>query len=167
MAVSYKDQDLVKANDLLLYIYSGSTSGSAVPVAFPVAFGTNVQVQIDGQTISANNKMACKWQTNMAGNNSFTISSDSLYTDTSDDFSYDDLFALMVAGGSVKFAVAQPTSGSVETCDSATYDIDNTKIVAAGSGIITSLSLSAGVDEIASCSVTITGSGQLQQSAPF
>lgn len=163
MAVSYKDQDLVKANDLLLYIYSGSTSGSAVPVAF----GTNVQVQIDGQTISANHKLACKWQTNMAGNNSFTISSDSLYTDNADDFSYDDLFALMVAGGSVKFAVAQPTSGSVATCESATYDIDNTKIVAAGSGIITSLSLSAGVDEIASCSCTITGSGPLQQSVPF
>lgn len=161
MAVSYKDQDLVKANDLLLYIYSGGTSGSAVPVAF----GTNVQVQIDGQTISANNKMACKWQTNMAGNNSFTISSDSLYTDTADNFSYDDLFALMVAGGSVKFAVAQPTSGSVATCESATYDIG--RIVAAGSGIITSLSLSAGVDEIASCSCTITGSGPLQQSAPF
>lgn len=158
MAASYTDNDLVKANDLLLYIFTGATSATSVPVAF----GTSAGIQIDGQTISANNKMACKWQTNMAGNNSYTVSSDSLYTDTADDFSFDDLLALQIAGNPVKWALAQPTSASTATCPG-TYELDSSKVTACGSGLITSLSLNAGVDEVASCSATITGSGAIYQ----
>lgn len=157
--MAYQNSDLVNGNDLLLYIYSGST-------AQPVAFGTSASLQVDGATISANNKMACRFAQNLLGNCSYTVSSDSLYTDTESHYSFDDMLAQMVAGDTVKWALAEATSGSTAVCSAATYDINTEKIVAAGNAIITSLSLNAGLDEVASCSITLTGSGDLKQTSP-
>ena len=157
--MAYQNSDLVNGNDLLLYIYSGST-------AQPVAFGTSASLQVDGATISANNKMACRFAQNLLGNCSYTVSSDSLYTDTDAHYSFDDMLASMVAGETVKWALAKATSASTSACTSATYAIDSTEIVAAGEAIITSLSLNAGLDEVASCSITLTGTGDIKQSSP-
>ena len=79
--------------------------------------------------------MACRFAQNLLGNCSYTVSSDSLYTDTDAHYSFDDMLASMVAGETVKWALAKATSASTSACTSATYAIDAQEIVAAGEAI--------------------------------
>ena len=68
----------------------------------------------------------------------------------------------MVKGDSIGWCMAQPVDDGDTVCENNTFAIDNTQVVAWGEGLITSLSLEAGNDEVASCSITITGSGEIR-----
>ena len=163
------NKDLVMGDDLFLYIYTASTAITAATDFTSantevLAFATSCSLQIDGETIDTSNKMSCRWNSNLAGKNSYTVSADALYTDESGHYSFDALLADMVAGDAIGWVIAQPTSGS--TCEgSGEFYIDNSKVIAYGEGLITSLSLNAGNNEAASCSITITGSGELHVDA--
>lgn len=160
--MSYKpNQDLVNGNELLLYVYESSayTSGS------PIAFATSVEISTEAETIDTNNKMSCRWQTNLQGNASYSISSESLYTQTVGHTSFDALMAKMAAGVPVYVEVgtAKPfTPAEGQTCEDNPYEIDTDKPRYRGVTYITSLSLSASTNEVASCSCTLTGSGELK-----
>lgn len=147
------NEDLVKGDELFLYLTSGHTV---------VAFATSCQIQIDGATISTANKMSCAWESNLAGKNSYSISADALYTQKAGACSFDALMAMMVAREAVDWAIGPCTTGS--TCEgTGDFVLDTDAVYYSGKGLITSLSLSAGSDEVASSSISITGSGSIKQ----
>lgn len=150
------NEDLVRGGDVFLFVGgSGSTN--------VIAFGTSAQLQADGETISTTNKMSCKWASNLAGTNSYTVTSDSLYTAKSGLTSYDALMKMMLSGDTVDWYLG-PVTTSGSSCEAYEYTLDASKPYYHGKALITSLSLNAGnVDEIASCSATLTGSGELKQ----
>lgn len=150
--------DLVKGDDLYLYIYSGGTGSTPVVVAF----ATSCELSISQETIDTSNKMSCRWNSNLAGKSNYTISADALYTQATGAYSFDSMMAAMVAGQALPWAVGQAVAaGSGETCETRSFALDTSKPYYKGEGLITSLSLSAGNNAVASCSITITGSGEI------
>ena len=151
-------KDLARGSEIFLWI--GGTGSTNV-----IAFGTNASLEVNGEQITTTNNMSCRWASNLAGTNSYTVSSDSLYTAKSGVTSYDALMKDMLAGENVDWFLGpckEQASGA--TCDEYVYELDNTKPYYSGEGLITSLSLTAGnSDEIVSCSMTLTGDGAVDQ----
>ena len=158
MATYDVNTQLVQGDDLFLYLFSatGITSLSSLTSANTevLAFATSCSLQIDGETIDTSNKMSCAWNSNLAGKNGYTVSADALYTDASGATSFDAVLGYMVARNAIGWAIG-PHAGDC----SGNFALD--KAIVAGYGLITSLSLNAGNNEVASCSVSITGSGEL------
>ena len=149
MAVTYDvNTMLVKGEEMYLYVTSGNT---------PIAFATTCSVQIDGETIDTSNKMSGRWNSNLAGKNSYTISSDALFTQTEGLYSFDALMTKMIEGGKLEWTI-----GKAKNYITGDYDLDTTKPHYKGEGFVTSLSLNAGNNEVANCSITITGSGAIE-----
>ena len=141
------NKDLVLGEEMYLYVTSANT---------PIAFATSCSVQIDGETIDTSNKMSGRWNSNLAGKNGYTISSDALYTQTTGLYSFDTLMTKMIDGGTLEWTV-----GRAKDYKNGDFDFDATKPHYKGTGYVTSLSLEAGNNEVASCSITITGSGAI------
>lgn len=154
-----ESKDLVRGSEIFLWI--GGTGSTNV-----IAFGTNASLEVNGEQITTTNKMSCKWASNLAGTNSYTVSSDSLYTAASGATSYDTLMKAMLTGDNVSWYMgpAKAQASSVTSCDDYVYELDTTKPYYSGEGLITSLNLTAGnSDEIVSTSMTITGDGAVAQ----
>lgn len=151
MAATFNvNTDLILGDDMYLYVTSANT---------PIAFATTCSVQIDGETIDTSNKMSGRWNSNLAGKNGYTISSDALYTQATGAYSFDALMEKMVEGGKLDWALGKCT-------DRVSFALDTTKPYYSGEGFVTSLSLEAGNNEVASCSITITGSGEIVLNKP-
>lgn len=142
---------LVLGEEMYLYVTSGDT---------PIAFATSCSIQIDGETIDTSNKMSGRWNSNLAGKNSYTITTDALYTQATGLYSFDSLMAKMIEGGKLEWKV-----GKAKDYKNNDYDLDTTKPYYSGEGFVTSLSLNAGNNEVCNCSITITGSGAIVQTA--
>ena len=160
------NEDLVNGNDVFLYLFTPSsaiTSKTAFTSANTevLAFATSCSLQVDGETIDTSNKMSCQWNSNIAGKNSYTVSADALYTATSGACNFDRLLALMIQGEAIGWAMAKPVDDNDVVCENNEFFIDNNTVIAWGYALITSLSLEAGNNEVASCSTTLTGSGEI------
>lgn len=138
---------LVKGEEMYLYVTAENK---------PLAFATTCAIQIDGETIDTSNKMSGRWNSNLAGKNGYTISSDALFTQTEGLYSFDALMAKMIEGGTIEWTV-----GKAQDYITGNYALDETKPHYKGVGFVTSLSLNAGNNEVANCSITITGSGAI------
>ena len=149
---------LVQGDDLFLYLFTATGITAATQLNSSntevVAFATSCSLQIDGETIDTSNKMSCAWVSNLAGKNSYTVSADALYTDASGATSFDTILGYMVSRNAIGWAIGTHSGDC-----SGDFKLDEALV--AGYGLITSLSLNAGNNEVASCSVTITGSGEL------
>jgi len=142
MATSYNvNTDLVKGSSLLVYV--GAT---------PLAFAKSCDLSISADAIDTSNKMSGNFKSSLAGVISWTIASDFLYTQVALDSNFDTLFASMLAGTAIDVIVGT-------TADSTTYAME--KGLYSGKAYISSLSLKAGDTDVASCSVSLTGSGEL------
>ena len=149
MAATYDvNTQLVLGEEMYLYVTSANT---------PIAFATTCSVQIDGETIDTSNKMSGRWNSNLAGKNGYTISSDALYTQATGLYSFDSLMTKMIEGGKLEWTI-----GKAKDYKTGDYDLDTTKPHYKGVGFVTSLSLNAGNNEVANCSITITGSGAIE-----
>ena len=151
------NNDLINGDKLLLYVTSGKTV---------VAYATSCSVQIDSETIDTSSKFSCKWNATLGGRASYTISADALYCDASaasanSGASFDTLMALMLEGEAIDWYIGQEsgyTVDSTHSCGDNPHTLDTTKPYYSGKAVITSLSLEAGNNEIASCSISMTGS---------
>lgn len=142
MATSYNvNTDLVKGSSLLVYI--GTT---------PLAFAKSSDLSISADSIDTSNKMSGNFKSSIAGVISWTIASDFLYTQVALDSNFDTLMAAMLAGTAVDVVIGT-------TIDSTTFAM--AKGLYSGKAYISSLSLKAGDTDVASCSVSLTGSGAL------
>lgn len=152
MAATYDvNTQLVLGEEMYLYVTSANT---------PIAFATTCSVQIDGETIDTSNKMSGRWNSNLAGKNGYTISSDALYTQAEGLYSFDALMTKMIEGGKLEWTI-----GKAQDYVAGNYDLDESKPHYKGVGFVTSLSLNAGNNEVANCSITITGSGAIEHVA--
>lgn len=159
MAVSAftpSNKDLILANDLNLWLVkpgTGSTSGTDEVVGY----ATSVQVSISSDSIDTSNKMSPRWAMFLAGSSSYEVSAEALYTRNTEVIGYDYLMEQMVAGNTVKWKIGTKVDGE------GNYNLDEDNAPHyEGDAVITSLSLSAGNNEVASCSITLTGSGAIK-----
>lgn len=147
MATYDVNTQLVLGEEMYLYVTSANT---------PIAFATTCSVQIDGETIDTSNKMSGRWNSNLAGKNGYTISTDALFTQATGLYSFDSLMEKMIEGGKLEWVI-----GKAKDYKTGDYDLDESKPHYTGEGFVTSLSLNAGNGEVANCSITITGSGAI------
>lgn len=150
------NNDLINGDKLLLYLTSGKTV---------VAYATSCSVQIDQETIDTSSKFSCKWNATLGGRCSYTISADALYCNATNAaansaISFDSLMALMLEGEAIDWYIGEEQTWS-GTCENNTHVLDTSKPYYSGKAVITSLSLEAGNNEIASSSISMTGSGEI------
>lgn len=153
MAQWNENNDLIHGDSLLLYLTSGKTV---------VAYATSVSLQVDAETIDTSSKFSCKWQSNMGGKAGYTISCDALYSSNASGISFDKLLEMMVSGEQVEFYLGEEAAWS-GSCESNPHTLDTVKTYYNGKAVVTSCSLEAGNNEIASCSITMTGAGEIQK----
>ena len=160
------NNDLIKGNDMWLYLVelgeSAMTSGM-VADAQVLAYSQSCSLEVNADTLDVTSKLSCRWNAVLPGNASYTVSSDNLYclqsaAAANSAFTVDDLFEAMVAGDNIGWVLAQD---SAEECGTVGGP-DTTKPYYYGEGAITSLSISAANNEIATSSLTITGSGEIK-----
>lgn len=142
------NEDLILANDLNLWITSGSTD-------VVVAYATSVNVSISSDSIDTSNKMSPRWAMFLAGSASYEVSTEALYTRNDAVIGYDWLMEKMVAGDAVTWKIGTKVATEND------YSLDTSKPYYSGKAVITSLSLSAGNNEVASASATLTGTGAI------
>lgn len=146
-----KNEDLILANDLNLWLVKEGVSGETV-----VGYATSVQVSISSDSIDTSNKMSPRWAMFLAGSASYEVSAEALYTRNNEVIGYDYLMEQMVAGNTVKWKIGTKVEAAND------YSLDTAVPYYSGDAVITSLSLSAGNNEVASCSITLTGSGAIK-----
>ena len=156
--------DLIKGNDLNLYLVelgdSAMTSGM-VSSAKVIAYSTSCSFEISSDSIDVTSKLSCRWNANVQGNASYTLSSDALYclqssASANNAYTVDDLFEAMCDGENVGWVLAKDSSSECGTISGP----DTTGICYFGEAAITSLSITGGNNEIASSSIQLTGSGR-------
>lgn len=153
MANWNQNDDLIRGDNLLLYLTSGKTV---------VAYATSCSLQVDAETIDTSSKFSCKWQSNMGGRNSYSISADALYCNNASGISFDKLLEMMVSGEQVEWYIGEEAEFS-GSCESNPHTLDTAKTYYNGKAVVTSCSLEAGNNEIATCSITMTGAGEIQK----
>lgn len=153
MANWVENTQLVKGNEFMLYLTTGKTV---------VAYATSCSLQVDSETIDTSSKFSCKWASNMGGNASYTISADALYCqNTEGGISFDTLLQYMVKGDQIEWYMGEEEAHS-GSCETNPHTLDTDKTYYNGKAVVTSVSLEAGNNEIASCSITLTGAGEIQ-----
>lgn len=160
------NNDLINGNDLWLYLVdlgdSAMTSGM-VATAKVMAYSQSCSLEVNADTLDVTSKLSCRWSAVMPGNASYTVSSDNLYclqsaAAANNAMTVDDLFEAMVEGKNIGWVIAQDTAEECGTVGGP----DTTKPYYFGEGAITSLSITGGNNEIATSSLTITGSGEVK-----
>lgn len=158
--------DLVMGKNLLFYLISGSTSPTGTTKV--LAYATSCSIQIDGEELEASSKFSCKWASHLGGRASYTVSVDALYCNASSAeangaISFDELLKIMVKGDSVGWVLGQEVDKADNVaCENFNHAFDSSKPYYYGKAAITSLSLSAGNDEMSSCSMTMSGDGEIR-----
>ena len=148
------NSDLIRGDKLFIYI--GKTTGtgeSATTTYVPVAYSTTCSLEMSFETIDTANKMSGDWVSSLLGQGSWNISTDALITKKQDG-SISDIFDAMVARKAIKIKMAEmtePTANADPTYVAGTSWFE-------GEGYITSCNVNAGNGEVASMSISITGS---------
>ena len=162
------NNDLVKGNDLWLYLVDLGTGGTMtsgmVEDAKVVAYAQSASLEINADTLDVTSKLSCRWSSVLPGNASYTVSADALYclqsaAAANSAVTVDDLFEAMVEGDNIGWVLAQDSS---EVCGTVGGP-DTSKPYYFGEAAITSLSITGGNNEIATSSITLTGSGKPTQ----
>lgn len=153
MAIWNENVDLIHGDNLLLYLTSGKTV---------VAYATSCSLQVDSETIDTSSKFSCKWGSNMGGKASYTISADALYCNNASGISFDKLIEFMVKGEQVEWYMGEEQEFS-GTCEDNPHILDTAKNYYNGKAVITSCSLTAGNNEIATCSISAAGAGPIEK----
>lgn len=151
-----ENEQLIQGDNLLLYLVS---SGMVL------AYATSCSLQVDADTIDTSSKFSCKWRSNMGGKAGYTISADALYANLSGDtaniaLSFDTLIEHMVLGDQIDWYIGEEVETN-DTCEENAHTLDTSKTYYNGKAVVTSCSLEAGNNEIASCSITLTGAGEI------
>ena len=153
MAKWNENTDLIHGDSLLLYLTSGQTV---------VAYATSCSLQTDSESIDTSSKFSCKWASAMGGKASYTISADALYCQNSDGISFDKLLEFMVKGEQIDWYMGQEEEFT-GACEDNPHTLDTSKTYYNGKAVVTSCSLEAGNNEISTCSITLTGAGEIQK----
>jgi predicted secreted protein len=136
---------LVNGTDLILKVGTDSTNEVIIAHATSCTLDVSVE-EIDQTTKSSGGKKDV-----IMGTSSFTISVEALYdslANISSENTAEDLFSLMYAKTKIFFEFTLPTPGSGE-------------VFYSGAGFLSSLSITGGVEDQATYSASIVGTGTL------
>ena len=141
------------SGNLMLFVASGSTAGTKIPIAF----STSAKLNITMKTRDTTNKDDGAFGSKSYGRIAWDMSSDALmsFSTTGSTYSVEDLWGMMLAHTLI-YPVFGHISGS-----SAPYTLDTAKKYFQGSAYITSLPLTAGNDDNGTFSITLEGAGAL------
>lgn len=153
MATWNENTQLVNGDSFLLYLTSGKTV---------VAYATSASLQVDSETIDTSSKFSCKWASNMGGKASYSISADALYCQNVEGaVSFDKLLEYMVKGEQIEWYLGEEEEHT-GSCDTNPHTLDTAKTYYNGKAVVTSVSLEAGNNEMCTCSITLSGAGEIQ-----
>lgn len=161
------NNDLINGNDMWLYLVDLGTGGTMtsgmVQSAKVLAYSQSCSLEVNADTLDVTTKLSCRWNAVKPGNASYTVSSDNLYclkanAEANDAMTIDDLFQYLVDGENIGWVLAQDSSDDCGTVGGP----DTTRPYYFGEAAVTSLSITAGNNEIVSSSITLTGSGEVK-----
>lgn len=144
-------KDLIVGDKLMLFV----TEESELK---PIAFGTSCGVSISADTIDTSNKMSGNWKESLVGQLSYTVSSESLLSLKKGHLSFTTLKKLMAARTPISFVLAKTTETD--------GDFPKGEEYAKGSAIITSLEAKFDNGAICTSSVSLQGTGPLEDGTP-
>ena len=127
----------------------------------PIAYATSATMNITTEESDVSNKMMSGgWKGSLPGQKSFTVSSESLLTQTEGQLSFYTLADMQIADKTVEFFMGE-AKVSEQTNVGGVFEMDKTKKYYTGTLMITSLDLTSEVNSIATCSVSLAGVGAL------
>lgn len=152
--------NIIQGGDMMLFVKKGSDYKS-------IAFATNHSITINLETKETSTKdSGGKWQTSEAGIMSWTANSENLMGNESQGYSYDELFALMIAREpiDVRFALEGDSTdygaNKLDTVPTGGWKPAATKYYE-GKALITALTKNAPNGDKASFTCDLTGIGAL------
>lgn len=155
----------ILGDEFFVYVNTG-TEESAVWT--PIAYTTTCTLNISGDTIDCGNHFSGYWQQALAGKLSWNISSENLYSlnngtdESATGFEY--FFDAMSAHKEFKvrfgFSAGAENAEMLDDSDES-FALDTTKSYYEGKAFISSLSLNADTNTVASMTAEFTGNGKL------
>ena len=137
---------LVNGTDLLLRV--GASGNEEI-----IASSTSCSLEVSMDEIDQTNKDSQGWKSIIGGTRSWSVSADALYQNEDPaNAGFKDLWSYM--NGRTKIYIELTVAGASSGDSNVYYE---------GSGYITSLSVNGGTEDQSAFSVTITGSGELDE----
>lgn len=145
-------KDMIVGDKLMLFVEV--TKEPSTKEIVPIAFGTSCGIDISADTIDTSNKMSGNWKEYLTGQLGYTVSSESMLSLKSGHMSFVTLKELMKKRTPIPFVIAktEETEG----------DFPKGEEYVKGNAIITALSMKADNGAICTSSVTLQGTGPLE-----
>lgn len=144
-------KDMVVGDKLMLFVEV--TKGPQKEVV-PIAFGTSCGIDISADTIDTSNKMSGNWKEYLTGQLGYTVSSESMLSLKTGHLSFVTLKELMKKRTPIPFVIAKTEESE--------GDFPKGEEYVKGNAIITALSMKADNGAICTSSVTLQGTGPLE-----
>ena len=147
-------KDMVVGDKLMLFVEITKELQKEV---VPIAFGTSCGIDISADTIDTSNKMSGNWKEYLTGQIGYTVSSESMLSLKTGHLSFVTLKELMKKRTPIPFVIAKTEESE--------GDFPKGEEYVKGNAIITALSMKADNGAICTSSVTLQGTGPLEDGA--
>lgn len=139
-----------------LFIFTGDGEDQK-----PMAYGKDAQMDITTEEVDVSNKMVSGgWKSSLPGAKSFTVTSESLFTQKADQESFPSLLRKQLADETLPFVMGE-AKVTEQTPTGGKFELDKSKPYYTGTIMITSLSVKSTSGDIATCSASFVGVGAL------
>ena len=129
----------------------------------PVAYGKDATLNITTEEIDISNKMMSGgWKGSLPGKKSFSVTSESLFTNKDGQESFPSLLEKQIADETLDFTFGE-AKVSEQTSTGGKFELDESKPHFTGKIMITSLDVKSTDGDIATCSASFTGIGALKK----
>lgn len=147
-------KDMVVGDKLMLFV---EVTKELQKEVVPIAFGTSCGIDISADTIDTSNKMSGNWKEYLTGQLGYTVSSESMLSLKTGHLSFVTLKELMKKRTPIPFVIAKTEESE--------GDFPKGEEYVKGNAIITALSMKADNGAICTSSVTLQGTGLLEDGA--
>lgn len=147
-------KDMVVGDKLMLFV---EVTKDLQKEVVPIAFGTSCGIDISADTIDTSNKMSGNWKEYLTGQLGYTVSSESMLSLKTGHLSFVTLKKLMKKRTPIPFVIAKTEESE--------GDFPKGEEYVKGNAIITALSMKADNGAICTSSVTLQGTGPLEDGA--
>lgn len=147
-------KDMVVGDKLMLFV---EVTKELQKEVIPIAFGTSCGIDISADTIDTSNKMSGNWKEYLTGQLGYTVSSESMLSLKTGHLSFVTLKELMKKRTPIPFVIAKTEESE--------GDFPKGEEYVKGNAIITALSMKADNGAICTSSVTLQGTGPLEDGA--
>lgn len=147
-------KDMVVGDKLMLFV---EITKELQKEMVPIAFGTSCGIDISADTIDTSNKMSGNWKEYLTGQLGYTVSSESMLSLKTGHLSFVTLKELMKKRTPIPFVIAKTEESE--------GDFPKGEEYVKGNAIITALSMKADNGAICTSSVTLQGTGPLEDGA--